>query len=566
MSEDLSSAELHYLNIDPRAYRYIRETAVKTIYDALLELITNSIDAYNNPMINPDQDKTIDIFLNANEHSVCLIDNAVGLSGELMATYLLSVGAYTAGQSSRGFFSRGAKDLCAIGDVHFSSIHDGKFSQCEINTHGQGRMTAFNMDALQAHRDLYKIPGDSNGMHVHIKFKETFAYDTTKIFTDIPAHYALRDILTNTDYIVTLTVINGETRTQQLTYTLPSMEKVVDLDYDLTSFGYTGVSAHFELFLMDEAQPDHYDDDMRFSPFGILIDSTTGIHENTALHYTLRNNPNIHRIYGRISCSYINDLMYQLDGAVGSYDEVKNPFPIIEPSRQNGLQSTHPFTKALIDTPYKRLALILTELDEQDIGSSLNAANMSSILSNIEIMGSNLVNQLPTFANFVVRKKLVRLINNDQVSQNISENQTLAYSTDSINDRMILDNDGTEATKPKFRILFSEQELPYKYVIYKDNNGLTMKICLNKLPISDYVEINEGEVIGLTTMNAKLVLSQYVSEALTRIIAENKTADLNLAEYDFKRLFRKFEIIMNNVEKSVYNIIVKGSGSLNNTF
>ena len=51
------------LSIGTRAYKYIRSGAVKSIVDALIELITNSHDAYNNSE-NLEKPYKINIFTN----------------------------------------------------------------------------------------------------------------------------------------------------------------------------------------------------------------------------------------------------------------------------------------------------------------------------------------------------------------------------------------------------------------------------------------------------------------------------------------------------------------------
>ena len=65
-----------------------------------------------------------------------------------MEKNFLTVGNYTSSSDSRGFFSRGAKDVSNIGNVIFESIKDNKYSKIEINTEGMGRTVSKNTSYL----------------------------------------------------------------------------------------------------------------------------------------------------------------------------------------------------------------------------------------------------------------------------------------------------------------------------------------------------------------------------------------------------------------------------------
>ena len=104
---------MSFINISERAYKYIRQFTIKNINDALVELITNATDAYNKTQYIERVIK-INIY---NESRITVTDCAIGLTSDELSKAFLQVGNYTADDTSRGFFSRGAKDISALGNM-----------------------------------------------------------------------------------------------------------------------------------------------------------------------------------------------------------------------------------------------------------------------------------------------------------------------------------------------------------------------------------------------------------------------------------------------------------------
>jgi len=108
----------NFIKINERAYKFIRGSAINSIIDIFVELITNSDDAYDKGNI---KEKIIDIELNYNG-ILTIRDQAIGLYGGEMEKCFLQIGNFTSVENNRGFFSRGAKDICALGNIKFESI------------------------------------------------------------------------------------------------------------------------------------------------------------------------------------------------------------------------------------------------------------------------------------------------------------------------------------------------------------------------------------------------------------------------------------------------------------
>ena len=106
--------DFKFVDIDQRMYEYVRATAITNITDALLELITNSIDAYKDIPTDNTQPQQVVVELYRKDNRLVVRDNASGLDGDRIKQCFLTVGSYTSGDSKRGHFSRGAKDISAI--------------------------------------------------------------------------------------------------------------------------------------------------------------------------------------------------------------------------------------------------------------------------------------------------------------------------------------------------------------------------------------------------------------------------------------------------------------------
>ena len=163
-------SDLSFIGISERAYKYIRQFTIKSIDDALIELITNSVDAYNKTTY---ETRLIEIDI-IDEVAVKVRDRALGLTAKQLELCFLQVGTYTSDNTSRGFFSRGAKDISALGDIYFNAIRDNKYSQCLLNTDAYGMINTADIDVTEDIRMTYCIPNPCNGLEVMLKLLPNF--------------------------------------------------------------------------------------------------------------------------------------------------------------------------------------------------------------------------------------------------------------------------------------------------------------------------------------------------------------------------------------------------------
>jgi hypothetical protein len=133
MGKKRNKIKLGKITADSMAIKHQRDLAMPTIFEALLEILTNSDDAYeslNNNSLNYLGDVRIEYDRGGKKNPTILRvkDKAIGMSFEQMKDKLMTYHKKTS-TTSRSFFGRGLRDVTALGDVRVSSIKDGLFSE-----------------------------------------------------------------------------------------------------------------------------------------------------------------------------------------------------------------------------------------------------------------------------------------------------------------------------------------------------------------------------------------------------------------------------------------------------
>lgn len=551
MNTDRSNDEiqLNYLIIDPRAYKFIREQTMQNIADAFVELLTNCIDAYKQ---TTKQYYEIKIVVDIKEKSIRVIDEAIGLTGEKMVQCFLRVGGLTAAVNSRGYFSRGAKDICALGDVTITAIKDELISKCFINTLGMGGMLISDVPVTQVERQTSQIP--FNGLNFHVKLKESVELAPERIPLII-YHYALRDIFSNKRNKISISIVNDGNiiKTIPLIYQYPVAQKVIDMQYVVPGYD---VPAKFTLYKSKTPIQNQYEvSDDKYMNFGIIIATSTAIHMNTTLYPQIRYHPYISYIYGRIECEYINDLVRQLDLSPDQYNTILNPFSIIDPNRISGLNKNHPFTKALYKIPYERLQFILEKIEsERNSANDINFSAINNIFNNLDVeFDLSYFTTIRSVDKISFTQKLYDSI----VSQSIiEEDSNLEYSKDNI-DLVYSTNPSKIAVKPKLRITLTKTALKYDYIYYKTKDGYCIEISTASSLLKNYVSYNEEDKpIGLNNKEAIIHLCYLIKEAMTRILVSKHFLNAEYAELSPDIVFNKYEFFMNKIEADIHDVMV----------
>ena len=432
-----SSSELLFVKLDERVYKYIRQFTIKSSQDALIELVTNSIDAYNRGGITVD--RKIDIIYHS-PNIIYHIDHAIGLTSEEMVKYFLTVGQYSAEAGSRGFFSRGAKDISAIANITFTAVKGGLISQVYLNSEAYGQLLIQDQPVTESQRLEYRLPG--NGLNVKLDLLPNFIVkDPSGQALSLSKLGVLRDIMVNTDNVIQYSHVNevGVTLfSRRVYFEYPSGTKLLDVTYELP--GYPDHSARFEVYVSHEPIPQPVKEDEMV--FGFIIRDNTSVYEINTIDDRFRWNPYMNRVYGTLTCNGIHQMLLDYDTAGPT---PTNPTPIIDPSRLTGTNKAHPYIEGLLAIPKVRLDAILRELNTSISKTSVSLQEINDLLEELERYGLNVLDDEDVRVEFVPKydATLAKSILDDRqnyVSHEISYLMTGDYSFgETISDKFIKD-------------------------------------------------------------------------------------------------------------------------------
>jgi hypothetical protein len=400
----------NFINISQRAYKFIRGYSMNNVYDGFVELITNCDDAYDKNKI---KDKKIEIICDYLKNQVIVRDQAIGLSGDDMIKCFLQVGEYTSSKDSRGFFSRGAKDISALGNITFDAIKDNKYSQIKLSSDAIGKINIKDAKVTKDIRNKLKI--SNNGLQVTIDLLNTRNIDSPDFLINrFPRYYSLRKIFSDKSTKITLEIKKYKTtsfnKIYNLTYSNPKGSVILYLTYTLPSYPDAEI-----LFVLNKSDKILYEDkfnNKHFSNYGILITSNKTIHDISCLDTQNNYYSDMKKMFGIINTSYINKLMFDFDKFGPT---LNNPAPIVDPSRMNGLNTKHPFYKELIKIPNDRIRLLLEEKSFFEKEHTFYIDEINEFIKELDIIGSGILesNEITTIGKSKT-DKLIRGIESDR--------------------------------------------------------------------------------------------------------------------------------------------------------
>lgn len=513
---DISALQLTDIPVTQRAYRFIRQAAIKTVEDATVEMITNSDDAYAKK--NDDANHIIDMLVDYDNRIIHYIDQAIGMDAATMEACFLQVGSYTSSEESRGYFSRGAKDISALGDVIFTAFKDNNISQCIITRNAQTSMIISDRLATEDERTLYKIA--ENGLHVELKLKSTVQLiNYSTLTTNIKNHYALRIINTNPKTYFYMSNITDSKLSPKTRLVREKPPKTEQADFEFNVPGYADAIATFKLYIYDIPALAN-GNDYKYSLHGITISSGKAIHENSMFYSSLLAHPYAKYIYGELHCDYINKLMHDIE-VEGETDA--NPHPLIDHSRTHGLSRQHPFTKALFDIPYKRLLNVLNKLENNKLESG-SVPQLQDVIDYLNILGQDMFKNIADFEshNWSINKDsslIAKIIKHEK--QIISENEALPHSTRNI--QKDFENGNVTVNSPGFELKFTKNTMSYRYYLYTDGNKFTLLVNANDHVVKEFIyEDDEGNYVGFDKGKSKVILAEIMASAFSeKLTLEN---------------------------------------------
>ena len=363
------------LTVDSRYLQQNARHAIRDIYDAIVELVTNSDDAYARAGTHGRIDIEIERRRGESTSPLRIRDFAGGLTRDDMDKKLSGLGnshhsGLAEGGDVRGTNSRGAKDVAALGLVTFQSVSaDGQYAWSQVTTRGEFR----GPTSQQANAALRRQIGIPNGTgtlvsidvepSVPIPQHETLAKNLSMM---VP----LRDILSGADREVVLRDLTQD-RDDAIRYHIPEGTERVDETIKIP--GYPGTQA--KLVIKRAKKP--LENKGKHWQGGIIIKSRRAIHEATLFAQEFANDPHAAFFFGKLRCEYIDDLWIDFDKRMedGLPPDSKNPCPIIDPNRQGGLRRDHPFFKVLQQEVLKRLRPLVEEERQREASQRAEVEN-----------------------------------------------------------------------------------------------------------------------------------------------------------------------------------------------
>ncbi|MCC7293032.1 MAG: hypothetical protein IT449_13305 [Phycisphaerales bacterium] len=349
------------LEVDRRYVQQNARAAVRDVFDALTELLTNSDDAYERAERSGRIEIEIERRYKEQPTVLRVRDYADGMTAEEMKSKLCKLGdrrcsGLAAGLQVRGTNSRGAKDVTALGKTTFESISArNTSSRCTITQSAE-----WTVDDLGRSDPL---AGTRIGIPKGTGTLVTLEIDRA---VQIPQHDSLvrklrllvplREILSDPKREVILRDVNQD-REDRVQYHPPEAIERVKETFKIPKYP----TAEGKLVIKRSRNP--LENRGKFWEGGIIIKSRRAIHEATLFAPEFANDPQAAHFFGWVRCPFIDDLWNEADEAMesGASVSIQNPFPILDPTRQSGLRKDHPFYEALQKEVLKRLRPLVEE-------------------------------------------------------------------------------------------------------------------------------------------------------------------------------------------------------------
>jgi len=366
------------LQVHTRQVLHSRHSAIRTIYEAIVELLTNSGDSYNRLFNSKKRSEQfgsvlIEFSRSLKNPYLKIYDQAEGMSHEKLLQSFSWYRKRTSEVGDRGFMGKGASDCTALGDVFIETIKDDQFSQLLLKQnlnieHGTEKATSKHRKNLKLKR------GNGAVVTLYIDPKGNVRLpQIDKLIQLVPHHFAINTSLNEKSNGARINLRDVKDKSiHHLVYREPSnLETVINLNYNVN--GYPDAKAKFVLKKSKKPLPEI---NKPFNQHGILIKSGIACHERSFLDERYKDEQMLLGYIGELDCDYINRLAEEFDQATSSDKPIpeNNPVLIIDENRSAGLDRTHPFTKALFEKPLMEIKKILDQEREKfkqskDIGS-----------------------------------------------------------------------------------------------------------------------------------------------------------------------------------------------------
>lgn len=542
------------LTLSDRFHNIVRQTSIKTIYDALVELVTNSVDAYARSGKSR-RDILISIS-RSDKTSIKVIDQATGMDFETLVKNLTIVGNYTSGVDARGMMGRGAKDCSILGDISFLSVFNEKQSKIIIYQNGTYEILIENEPVSDNTREYIS----ENGTLVELICANSLVPEYSVFYSNFSKNVSCRNIF-NTNTIV----LQEGILLKRLEYIYLPRELIISCEYDIPEYNTT---ARLEIYKSDLPQQISKCSDQ--IEYGILVCSNRSVFECSALYYS---SPLVQDYIWNINTRYITGVLIcddiekiALEAANGNLS-LKNPFLCIDPNRRNGLAKDHPFTKALFEPSYKILEMVINRMQDNRDENLLDTGEAKNFFDTIDQMLSKMLPAESVLYTWRSKNDHQNLIDITKQVKNVSLNNDFMglswEDAQKLNNENLLTYQQEPPVKNSFNVSFTDDKnVRSAYQILYMPGRINLKINTNDSSLKPFISVEDGKVNFINYGKSLVSVGNIITEAannmiLRRRIMNNQTNSLDMNSFN-EFIFNNNDIrsqisskIFNNINSSI---------------
>lgn len=325
----------------PRVKEQQAKLTIKTIVDAIVELVTNSDDSYRKLEKKGEEPcGIIEIYVNRKKGGICerltVKDYAEGMTNKKLEEALEYGGetsGFLAGESVRGIFGRGLKEtIMALGEAEIKTVKDRKECKTKVWKDKKMREYVYDEEMLNDVKDT----SEENGTEINVKVtneKISKIMEYEKFKEQVSTHYALRDINSSKNRCISLTfhdLKRNRKDKSHIVFSYPKGKEVEKKEVRIPNFGDKVCITIYESPNPLEFKP--------YSPYslaGILIKTEGAILDNQLFEFA--NDPAAHYFFGEAICE-------------GIANRIRNGEEEILDSTRRGLEWDHEYCQALSST------------------------------------------------------------------------------------------------------------------------------------------------------------------------------------------------------------------------
>lgn len=341
----------HDLPISPKVVQQMAMGTIRSIADAIVELVTNSDDSYTRRENGEVKSKgIIQLFVHRLKGGKCkelrVVDFAEGMTNAELKKALEFAGetsGFEKGRSVRGLFGRGLKEaIIGLGEGEVYTIKGNRLCVTKIWWDEHKRKARYSpIQELKVSEPLRQEIGIETGAGTVVKINVTkekiFLPEYKTLKRQVENHYSLRDINSSLTRGVKLRFISykGDKYESPIKYTYPEGELAFNKELNLSGYGDPlSIKVYKCSKPLDSAPKNN-----PFSRSGLLIKTEGAILDNQ--FFKFENEPAALFFFGEVFCRGIAE---EIRKGIR-----KGESGIIDPNR-GGLEWRHEYCKALQNT------------------------------------------------------------------------------------------------------------------------------------------------------------------------------------------------------------------------